>query len=98
MCVYIYIYIYHIFFIHSLVNGHLVCSHILDIVSDTSNNFFNKVQKTLTTGKNDKLYLKIKTLTSAFQKILLWKVEKQVTGWDKIFTICVSHKGFMSNT
>ena len=93
-----YIYICHIFFIHSLVNGHLGCSHILAVVSDTSDNFFNKVQKTLTTGKNDKLCLKIKTLTSAFQKILLRKVEKQVTGWNKIFAICVSHKGFMSNT
>ena len=74
----IHIHIYHIFLIHSPVKGHLCCFHILAIVSDASNNFYNKVQKTLTTGKNDKLYLKIKTLASSFQKILLRKVEKQV--------------------
>ena len=29
MCVYIYIYIHHIFFVHSSVNGHLGCFHVL---------------------------------------------------------------------
>ena len=33
-------------FLHSSVNGHLGCFHILAIVKDASNNFLNKAQKT----------------------------------------------------
>ena len=36
MCVYIYIYIYHVFFIHSSVDGHLVCFHVLAIVNSAA--------------------------------------------------------------
>ena len=34
LCVCVYIYVYHIFFIHSSVDGHLGCSHSLGIVNN----------------------------------------------------------------
>jgi len=33
---YIYLYLYHVFFIHSFLNGHLCCFHVLDIVSSAA--------------------------------------------------------------